>query len=189
MSILPHPTPLAYKPSTLESSDPALPKSSVHSPGTVPGFLLTGLEEEWIPSSTSPVERSRGPGPTKCPRLLVFFPLFWTPHAAPNISWTQPREGEALTPGLACTSQDGEGLPPSRPALSPRGWTKLDRVKGALSPSPGRSALRFPRSAFVVGLRPLPAQPPTEMLSRAWGPRPRLGESRWCTQGPVSQVY
>ena len=34
----PHHPPLHYKPSTLESSDPALPTSSVHSPGTVPGF-------------------------------------------------------------------------------------------------------------------------------------------------------
>ena len=58
----------------------------------------------------------------------------------------------------------------------PRGWTELDRVKGALSPSSGRTALRFPRSAFVGGLWPLPAQP----LARCYrprGPRPSLGES------------
>lgn len=67
----------------------------------------------------------------------------------------------------------------------PGGWTELDGVKGALSPSPGRTALG---SAFVGGLWPLPAQPPTEMLSRPWGPRPSLGESSWSPHGPVSQV-
>lgn len=130
-------------------------------------------------------------------------PGAWSHQVPKTPDFFSPILDSSRSPQHLLDAATGKGGPDSRAGLhvpgwggtsaltsssQPRGWTKLDRVKGALSPSPGRTALRFPRSAFVGGLRPLSAQPPTQMLSRAWGPRPRLGESRWCTQGPVSQV-
>lgn len=68
----------------------------------------------------------------------LFFPPP-TARPAPHIPGAR-RAGASLAPGLARTSQDGEGLPPARPALPPG----LQRVKGALSPGPGGAALSSP---------------------------------------------
>ena len=118
-----------------------------------------------------------------CPRPPNIFPLLDS-SPCPQHPLDAASEGEALAAGLACTSQDGEGLPPSRPALGP-GLDGLDRVKEALSPSPGGTALRFPRSDFVGGLRPSTGPAPSSDALPPRRPSPGLGESRWCAQGLV----
>lgn len=91
--------------------------------------------------------------------------------------WPGHRQGRrAPGSGLVSTSQDGEVLPPARPALCPG----LEWVKGALSP--GGTALRFPGATFWVA-------------PKQWSLRPRPGQaggSRWCIRGrrvcPSDQV-
>lgn len=96
-----------------------------------------------------------GPVPTMSPKPPNFFSLLDS-SPCPQHPLGAGREEESLALGPTGTSQDGEGLPPSRPDSGPG----LEEMKGALCPSPGGTALWSPGSDFVGGL----ARPGGEQL-------------------------
>lgn len=116
--------------------------------------------------------------PTLCPRPPNLFPLMDT-SPCPQHPLGAASEREALTAGLACTSQDGEGLPLSRPALPRAGWGERDIVSqpGPLSPQISQEQLcGRPLSLYL-------ASPPKRSCPLAEAPASQgLGESSWCTQ-------
>lgn len=105
------------------------------------------------------------PVPATCPRPPNFFPLLDASHYPRHPRAQAGKRSPWL--GLAGTSQDGEGLPPSRPPL----WWGLETVKGALSPAWAAQHAGLPGAtlweAFGLSSSPCgPAPPGGEQLVR-----------------------
>lgn len=166
MSILPHPL---LNPHSFQVLRTSSPPSKAPKPGR--GGVPDPLGGEWITSSTSCV--GRGWGPVCAPPCAQDLPTFLLDSSpCPQHALGTASEGESLATGLASTSQDGEGLPPSRPALCP----ELKGDERGIVSQPKR---RSPQVAQERLCGRLPAVIPSSLwgLSQAWG------DSLWCTKG------
>ena len=179
MSILPHPTPL---PSTT-NPQPLSPQIQPfqHPQFTAPARSLASDWNGFLPPHH--LWRGAGAWSHQVPKTPdFFFPILdSSPCPQHLLEAATGRGGPHSRAGLHVPGWGGTSALTS--SSQPRGWTELDRVKGALSPSPGLTALRFPRSACVGGLWPLPAQPLAVMLSPP-GPPAEPGGEQLVHRGP-----